>query len=36
MELLMSCKNYGESYKNLQKISGPLLYKMGPKKSGKD
>lgn len=25
-----------DTYKNMQKLSGPLLYKMGPRKSGKE
>lgn len=31
----MSCKDYADSYKNTQKLTGHMLYKMGPKKLGK-
>lgn len=33
--MIKGCKNYTDVYKNMQKLSGPILYKMGPKKGGK-
>lgn len=35
LDQLKSCKSYSDIYKNMQKLSGPLLYKMGPKRTTK-
>jgi hypothetical protein len=35
-DLLATCHSYSSLYRNFQTLTGSLLYKMGPKKGGKD